>query len=377
MDNENFNQNNSENRKKSSSFFDSFKGSIKDGSKKAEILGKLKKAFSRRNVHDHFINLQSGGKALAYTVILAVIVMIVTCFAVFFSHVRGPERVMVPEVRGKNLREALIEMQAKELYPKITQRYSDVPGDENTILEQSPEAGSIVRGYSRVNLVVSRGAVVQELENYVGKMFDDVKMNIQTMFAGSSRTMITIAPPEYKGDVSSAGTILQQEPAPGTKITEPVTVKFVVSRGPNFDNTKVPYVTGKTVEGMYSQMAKTRVIYDIDGHFASGDEVPGTISSQQSFDSEFIRNYTRMSVQMALPRGEYKGNIYGIFTDTIINYPYPVEMNLDATDSEGNTTTLVSFRHIGGRVTIPYAVPKGTVLTFYVVGKESKKITVN
>jgi beta-lactam-binding protein with PASTA domain len=41
-------------------------------------------------------------------------------------------------------------------------------------LEQSPEAGAIVKGYSRVSLVVSRGVVVDTVGNYVGMNIDDL-----------------------------------------------------------------------------------------------------------------------------------------------------------------------------------------------------------
>ena len=52
-------------------------------------------------------------------------------------------------------------------------------------------------------------------------------------------------------------------------------------------------------------------------------------------------------------------------------------MHLDAVDKNGNSRTVVKFLHTGGKVTIPYIEEKGIVLTLYVSGKASKKITVN
>ena len=51
-------------------------------------------------------------------------------------------------------------------------------------------------------------------------------------------------------------------------------------------------------------------------------------------------------------------------------------MRLDATTEDGNTYTLVNFLHTGANLSIPYAVPRDTVLTLYVVDKEQKKVTV-
>ena len=68
--------------------------------------------------------------------------------------------------------------------------------------------------------------------------------------------------------------------------------------------------------------------------------------------------------------------MYGIFQADLTDYPYPVSMRLDATTEDGNTYTLVNFLHTGASLTIPYAVPRNTVLTLYVVDKAQKKITV-
>ncbi|MDE7383525.1 MAG: PASTA domain-containing protein, partial [Treponemataceae bacterium] len=212
------------------------------------------------------VKLQESGKVLGLLVLLAIIVMVFACFAIFALNVKGPEEVMVPEVRGKELAQALIEMQTKELYPKITLRYSDMPGDEGTILDQDPASGTIVKGYSRVSLVVSRGVVVDHIENYVGMNFDSLKMHLQTLFAGSVRPLIVLANPIYKADISEAGTILEQNPPAGTEISDPVTVKLVVSRGPNFDNTRVPHLVGLSLDEMISLASRSKLIFDFTSH---------------------------------------------------------------------------------------------------------------
>lgn len=333
--------------------------------------------FTRKDVHNYFSDLQLNGKSLIVTIIISIIVMCFLACAVFFSNIKGAEKVMVPEVRGKLLETALIELRAKELYPEITLRYSEIPGDEGTILEQNPIAGSIVKGYRRVSLVVSRGVVVDELEDFVGQNLDDVKMKLQTLFAGSSKPLIVLANPEYKADLSAAGTILQQDPPVGTKISDPVTVNLVVSRGPSFDNTRVPNLIGNSVNDMLQIVARSRIVFDFTSHKASSSEKPGTVVSQQVFDSEFIPNYSRMTVDFALPAGKLGDEVYGIFSASLTNYPYPVPMRIDAALPDGNTYTLVNFLHTGANLTIPYAVPSGTVLTLYVVDKETKKITVH
>lgn len=350
-----------------------------EAGKKAVETGKKVKDYrpSRVDVNNYFESLQANGKTLILTVVAAVIVMAFFCFVVFFLHVKGPEEVMVPDVCGKELTEALLEMQKKELYPKISLRYSDETGDKGTILDQNPSAGSIVKGYSRVSLVVSRGSVVDKVGNYVGQNLDELKMNLQTLFAGQAQPLIVLAEPEYKPDSSPAGTILEQDPPEGTDITEPVKVQLVVSRGATFENTRIPRLEGQSVNDILQTIARSRVIFDFTSHIVRAGEKPGTVVSQQQFDQEFVPNYSRMNVEMALPSGEYEENIYGIFKADLTDYPYPVAMRLDAKTQDGNTYTLVNFLHTGSSLTLPYAVPRETVLTLYVVDKEQKKITVH
>jgi hypothetical protein len=80
---------------------------------------------------------------------------------------------------------------------------------------------------------------------------------------------------------------------------------------------------------------------------------------------------------MAMPDGEYNDNIYGIFEEKVVDYPYPVPMKIEAYPPEGNSYTLLSFNHPGGNVTVPYAVPAGTTLEFSVVNKVVSRRTVN
>ncbi|MCR4626025.1 MAG: PASTA domain-containing protein [Treponema sp.] len=309
----------------------------------------------------------------------AFILMIALACAVFFAVVQGQEKVMVPDVTGKQLTEALIEMQEKELYPKIQLRYSDSTSDAGKILEQNPSSGAIVKAGRRISLVVSRGAIIDHVEDYVGQKLDDVKMQLQTLFAGSANPLIILAEPVYKADVAEPGTILEQTPAPDTIITEPVSVSLIVSRGPQFDNTRVPKLTGRNIESMLSFMPSSKIVYDFTNHTVEGKQKVGTITAQQSFDEEFISNYTRMSVDFAFPEGntDEEGNIYGIFTDSITNYPYPVPMRVDVISPEGETSTLISFNHPGGEFSVPYKVQKGSVLILYVVDKEHKRINVD
>lgn len=331
----------------------------------------------RVNFSEGYSKIQSNIPLLAVTCVAAFIVMALVAAAIFFANVKGPEKVLVPNVIGKPLEQALMEMQVKELYPKINLRYSDIPGDEGTILDQSPEAGAIVKGYSRVSLVVSRGVIVDKVEDYVGMNYNDLQLKLQTLFAGQTKPLIVLETPEYIPDTSDAGTILEQDPPAGTSISEPVKVTLVVSRGPNYDNTRVPNLVGQSVNDLLQTLTRIKLVLNISSHPAQEGEIPGTVVSQQETEEEFLPNFSPFSIEMAMPKGTYNDNIYGIFQTELAVYPYPVPMKLDAIPPEGDSYTVLSFNHPGGNVTIPYAVPHGTTLVLSVVDKVAVKKTVN
>ena len=347
--------------------------------KKSKKEKKPRKPFNPKNLRlsfsEGFNNLQASIPAYVTVFVSAFIIMILACCAIFFTNVKGAEKVLVPNVVGKKWDEALIEMQIKELYPKINLRYSNVPGDEGMVLEQNPEPGAIVKGYSRVNLVISRGVVIDAVGSYVGKNISEVQMSLQTLFAGQTKPLITLDTPSYIPDTSEAGTILEQDPPEGSKISEPIKIKLVVSRGPNYENTRRPYVIGQSINDLLQTIARTKIVFDITSHTATDQEKPGTVVSQQQIADEYVPNYTRVTVEMAMPQASDE-NVYGIFQEKLSDYPYPVPMKLDAFPAEGTSYTIVSFNHPGGNLTIPYEVPRGTTLVLSVADKVEARKTV-
>lgn len=333
----------------------------------------------RPGFQDGMEALQSNGKFLLLASLGSIVVMVAVCVAVFFAAVKGPEEVLVPDVTGKPLAEGLLEMQVKELFPKIQLRYSNTPGDEGLILEQNPPAGSIVKASRYINLVVSRGVVVDQVEDYTGMRLDDLRIKLQTLFSGSTKPLIVLDEPMYKADMAEAGTILEQEPPAGTQISQPVTVKLVVSRGPAYEKTRVPNLLGMSVNDVLTQMSRSKIVFDFTAEFeppdGDGAEQTGIIISQQRTD-EFITNYGRVSAVLRLPSRPVDGNTYGLFATSLQIYPYPLSMRLEATSPDGEKYTLVAFSHPGGSLTVPYAVPSGTQLVLLVEGREAARLSV-
>ncbi|HOT63646.1 MAG TPA: PASTA domain-containing protein, partial [Treponemataceae bacterium] len=207
--------------------------------------------------------LRENSRTVIFSSAAVVALTAVACVVVFLMSLKGTEQVMVPDVVGKDLSIAMLEMQAKELFPKIQLRYSENPNDRGVILEQGPVAGSIVKAGRRINLVVSRGVIVDRVENFVGQNLDDVKIHLQTLFTSTSKPLISIKdPPKYRFASDPAGTILEQNPPPDTAVSGPMEVELVVSRGPENQKVQVPALSGLSIPEALSLMGRGQTVFD-------------------------------------------------------------------------------------------------------------------
>ncbi|MBR1722145.1 MAG: PASTA domain-containing protein [Treponema sp.] len=306
-------------------------------------------------------SLNQNKKTFFFMVVFSVIFMFVICWITFFFTVRGPEQVMVPNIEGKELTTALLELQVKELYPKIQLKYTDNPDDAGKVLSQNPESGSIVKAGRRINLVISRGTILDHVENYIGQNYDDVKINLQTMFSGSSRPLIVLAEPGYKSDQSPAGTILAQDPPEGTIISSPVTVRLIVSKGAEYENARVPKLVGLGIKELLQTLSSSLVIFDFTSHIAEKGEKEGTVVNQEKDSSLFVPNYSRVEAEIALPKKQKDDTVIVLFTATLPSYPYAVEMTLEVS-KDGVKKPVVTLKHKGGSVTIPYEAERESEL---------------
>lgn len=199
----------------------------------------------------------------------------------FFLALKGAERTMVPDIRGKELSTALLELQEKELYPRLQLRNSNNPGDRGTILEQNPRPGAIVKAGRRITLVVSRGSVVSKVDNFVGQNLGEVKLHLQSLVSATTQAILSVKePPIYVFDQRAAGTILQQKPLPGTAVTGPTKLEFVVSRGPEAPYATVPALAGLGMEAALKALEGSGLVADFSVRPAEGSEKPATVVSQ-------------------------------------------------------------------------------------------------
>ncbi|MBR3548621.1 MAG: PASTA domain-containing protein [Treponema sp.] len=339
------------------------------------IQTKAKKKGFGLSVKNQVESFSNGGLPLLVTIILAFAAVVISCLAVFFTSVQGEEKVMVPNIVGKPWSTAFLEMQAKELYPKLYLRYSDRPGEEGLVLDQNPPGGTIAKASQRVEVTISRGIAVDSIENYQGQDIDAVQTRLQTLFSGN--TLVDVRPAVYQKSTAKAGTILAQYPAEGTVISDPIKLFLIVSSGSEAPKVTVPNFTGISIDKLLEVMQNSKLVFEFKSHDAAGGEAPGTVTATDKAGAE-VEAFSTVTLDLAFPvRGEADETVYGVLTCNLPEYPYPVPVRLESTDAEGNTKEITTISHPGKQVQIPYAVSKGSVLTLYAMDSTVTQQTVN
>lgn len=304
--------------------------------------------------------------------------------AIFFIAVRGEEQTMVPDVRGKELSDAMLELQVKELYPRIQLRYSQSSLDKGFILEQEPRAGTIVKAGRRIRLVVSRGVMINRVENYMGRNVDEVRMDIQTLLASggtggisSALPLITLREPfMYEYSSEPPGTVLQQRPEAGTEISGPITLELVVSRGMENAMLAVPQLAGLSISDALEQIGRSGVDFVFSVRPPREREKGETVVFQDPQGNAQAPADTLVRITVTSPTEMESGEVFNLFQYTMPKNPYPLSVRLDALLLSGERRRLITVEYPGGDFTVPYRLPAGTVLILSMLNREVYRETV-
>jgi beta-lactam-binding protein with PASTA domain len=290
--------------------------------------------------------------------------------SVFFIAVRGKEQVMVPDVTGDELTQALLKLQVKELYPEIQLRFSNSSDEKGLILEQDPDAGTVVKAERRISLVVGSGVALDKVGNYLGRNINDVRADIAAI------PLLSIKEPfMYQYAREAAGTIIQQNPPAGTELTGQAVLELVVSRGQENVRITVPDLEGAALQTALERLNQARINFIFDLVPAGEGDTPETVAAQNPLGGTEINAEDRISVSLYAPVPN-EGEAAGLFRYTLPRNPYPLPVTLNALLPGGATRRLIGINHPGGDFTLPYRLPGGSVLILTMLDRELYRQTV-
>jgi len=298
------------------------------------------------------------------------ILVAIAGFIAFSLVLQGAEQTVVPDVRGKELTEALVVLQDRELYPKLQLRFSTDPSLKGKIIDQRPSAGTVVKAGKRITLMVSKGSVVDKVEDFRGKKLEEVRTHLQSLFASQKPLLRIKEPVTYVFHPSPAGTVLEQKPEPGAELTGLTDLVLVVSRGPEVEKKKVPNLLGRSYTEAMDLLVQEQIPFVFQFQPRTQGKRAGTIVEQTPKGGEEIEPGTTIELTMTEATEPDKNSRFGLFDYTLPLYPVVVDLKVEVVSPGGERKVLFSMKHPGGRIAFPYLQPVNTTLVLSVFDRE-------
>ncbi|WP_028328149.1 PASTA domain-containing protein [Borrelia coriaceae] len=291
--------------------------------------------------------------------------LIISC-AIFFIFLKGDDIVIVPNLSELYLEDAITELQNKELIPYVELKFSSTYLDKGKVIDQNPKAGTVLRLDSKVKIFVSKGAVINKVDNFIGKNIDDVVINLNANAINNNRMLYHLLKPIEIESTLPRGIIIRQEPSPGTKIASLIDLQFLVSKGQE----EIPVKYVKNYVGLYYKDAIISLLndeIDFDVNLSTGSDLGNVIAQSLSAGSK-VENSDKLIITMNKPRSS-NTDVFGILTYKLDMYPSSVDIMVKVKDSSGSSALLYSFKSKGGLIKLPYEVLKGSTIELYIYDK--------
>ena len=182
--------------------------------------------------------------------IFSIVAVLVLGFAIgaflSFGKFWSSAEITVPDVTGRPVALAKQLLEAQNLRVNIAETYdANVPAGQ--VAKQSPEAGSVVKEQRVITIYVSKGGEELTMPDLKGLSKSAVEEKLRKMG-------LVVGSVYMKESDKDVGTVLDQDPQPGSKINKGKSVDITVSKGKKVQLVKVPDFTGGTIDAAKSSL---------------------------------------------------------------------------------------------------------------------------
>jgi serine/threonine-protein kinase len=156
---------------------------------------------------------------------------------------KGPERISIPDVVGKQIDLALGDLTSAKLVPERTDISDDIV-EKDVVIRTDPPAGGTVSPNTKITVYVSKGRAPITLPRVVGQNVDQARAALQGLG-------LEVAITEREND-KPAGEVIDQNPIEGASAERGAKVTLTVSTGPPLVD--VPDLRGQPAQAARQQL---------------------------------------------------------------------------------------------------------------------------
>ncbi len=332
-------------------------------------MGSFFKGISKKRRKDpdpdrKFINM------ILYFSLGAVALMVVIAIVTFLITLDSKELTMVPDLKGMDLANAVIDLQEKAMYAEVQLRYSGSMSDKGTVLGQEPKQGTLVKAGTRILLKVSKGSSVEKIEDYTGWNVIELENHLKSLVTSYGPLLKLNKPFIYVYNDAEPGTVLEQKPLPGTEITILTDLSIVVSKGVEGSLTLVRDYGGTGWQRALQLAIADGFPFIFTSRAVERGEVPGMVVNQSPAAASEVPSDIVRQIYMTEPVEIEQGYKFGILEKELPLFPVKVPVEVKSITPGGVVTILAKLYHTGGLLTIPYIVADGSTLIISINGEE-------
>ncbi|AJA90621.1 hypothetical protein OY14_00305 [Borreliella chilensis] len=312
-------------------------------------------------------------KSMIKGLLLVIFGSLIVSFAIFFMVLENKEITVVPNLYSLTIEDAIVELQKKELIPHIEFKFSSSVLDKGKVIEQGPKPGTALRHDNKVTIFISKGAVINRVDSFIGKNIDDVVTNLKANSFDNSKLLYRIVNPLEVESELPKGIIIRQSPSPGSQISSLTDLQFLVSKGKDRLDKYVKNYIGIYYKDAIASLLNDNIIFDID--LANTDDF-GNIVFQSIPSGTKVNKADKILVTIARPKID-NNVVFGILTYKLKEHPSYVDISVRLKGLDGENSLIYSFKSKGGLIKLPYEVYKGSTIELYIYDKLINQTVVN
>ncbi|QFI14933.1 PASTA domain-containing protein [Borrelia maritima] len=305
--------------------------------------------------------------------LLVIFGSLIVAFAVFFMVLENKEIAVVPNLYSLSIEDAILELQRKDLIPHIEFKFSSSALDKGKVIEQGPKPGTVLRHNNKVIIFISKGAVINSVDSFIGKNIDDVIINLKANSFDNSKLLYHIVKPLEVESELPKGIIIRQNPSPGSQISSLTDLQFLISKGKDRLDKYAKNYVGIYYKDVVVSLLNDNINFDIDLVNTSDF---GNVVSQSILPGTKINESNRILITIARPKVDNK-IAFGILTYKLRQHPSYVDISVRLKGLDGENSLIYSFKSMGGLIKLPYEVYKGSKIELYIYDKLINQTVIN
>lgn len=291
-------------------------------------------------------------KALLAIGIFFIFSLLVT-FSVLHLFTGGKE-IMVPNLMGKEDREAYEILNRNGLYMKKIYKYHPrIP--ENYVVSQVPQAGLTVKANRKIKIYISKGPRVEIVPNLEADMSSKRFRSIVEARDILRRANLNVGWITY---VHSSGVpqgyIIAQSPPPGSQTKIEGKINLLLSEGKRRTPFYMPNFLGKDMEAVAKLVEKmglkvTKISERVESHLESG-----LVIKQEPSSNSLVKEGSPVAfVVSASERKKEDGSHYEILDYTLPPGLYSKTLTVIVSDDRGTRQIYEEEKEPGSRIILP------------------------